>query len=209
MENGNSLILVNTVLFATAKIVLQNMVPIFRKRIYTCDTTFYDIPIQRFICNQTGPVISQHRTFSLLPINLVPYRQHDLNFMLEAVTNNNKTDASYEDTISYINTKTDIAIEYNQVCEFNNIFEESFSKINFIPELKQIMTQSTCYDCKETISSVLNFINNYTPQVIDSQNSTSTQIEKLSYEFFYYSQTTTYFQRHFLFGTPSQKQKHF
>jgi len=74
-----------------------------------------------------------------------------------------------------------------------------------IPQLKQRIEQADFFQSNDPITTVINFIDSYKSQFLTTANLNTSNIEKLAFDFFFNFQTGCYFDRHFLFGTPSQK----
>jgi len=173
-----------------------------RKKIVFMFVVYTNVPIQRGECRRLGPNPSAHRTFSLLLQPFIPYQQSTLDVILEASAYNKNH--SYEQTKNYIQQDKDISLEHSQLNNFDNIFKQAFIKINSIRQLKDKMNQ-TIKNYADPIQAVIDFISVYQSPLDSTNQLTLTPIEKLSLDFFYYYQTQPYFQRQFLFGTPSQK----
>jgi len=78
-----------------------------------------NFPILRFKCNSKGDTkICNHVTFSLLPIQLIPYRQLSLKFIILAVKIKLTNDISYFKAMDIIEEKL---IDLGDVADFLNI----------------------------------------------------------------------------------------
>jgi len=177
-----------------------------RKKLVFGFTTYNDVPIPRWLCHQKGSLIPKHRTFSMLPHALIPYHIHDLNLMLETMKYQHQTEVTFEQTKSFISDKglnTDISLENNQIHDFQQIFTTAFTKLMAISELKQRIESD--FKSSDPLKTVLSFIDSYQSPFLTTARLEASNIEKLALDFFFNFQTGCYFDRHFLFGTPSQK----
>ena len=180
----------------------------YRKKLVFEFKTYKNVPIPRWLCRKKAHLKAKHRTFSLLPNALVPYHSHDLNLFFDTVSYHHQNDITFEQTKSYISDKgieTDIPLENNQIKHFLQIFSNGFTKLMAIPELKQQIEQADCFHSSDPITTVLSFIDSYQSRFLTTANLKTSNIEKLAFDFFFNFQTAAYFDRHFLFGTPSQK----
>jgi len=180
-----------------------------RKRLVLYLTTYYDVPIPRWLCRQKGPLKVKHRTFSLLPSALIPYHNADLNLVAETVNyQQQQPGTTYEQTKNYISDNAqlpDIDLENKQIKQFQQLVATAFTKLMAIPEIKQRISRD--FNSSDTIKTVLNFIDNYHSPFLTTAKLAASNIEKLSWDFFYNFQSGCYFDRQFLFGTPSQKRQ--
>lgn len=113
-----------------------------------------------------------------------------------------------EQTKSFISSNgvdTDIPLENNQIHDFNKIFSQALLKLTTVAELKQQISQTSYWDSSDPIATMLKFIKGYESRFLSTQQLQASNAEKLALDFLYHFQTNDYFQRHFLFGTPSQK----
>ena len=181
-----------------------------RKILVSNFKTYYDVPIPRWLCRKKGHLKPNHRTFSLLPYHLIPYHRHDLNLALDTVNFKSQLGTTFEQTKSYISDKgigTVICLENDQIIDFQQIFTTAFSKLMTIPELKQLIVSGTDFDSNDPITTVISFIESYQSPCLSTEKLKASNVEKLSWDFFFNFQTGCYFDRQFLFGTPSQKQQ--
>ena len=180
----------------------------FRKQIVFGFKIYKNVPIARWLCRKKGTQKQKHRNFSLLPSALIPYHSHDLNLIFETVKQIQQQSTTFEQTKSHISDKgieTDIALENNQIKDFQKMFSHAFTKLMAVPQLKQRIEQANYFHSSNPIITVISFINSYKSQFLTTVNLKASNIEKLAFDFFFNFQTTGYFERHFLFGTPSQK----
>jgi len=181
----------------------------YRKQIVLSFIVYSDVPVPRWLCRKKGHLKVKHRTFSLLPSALIPYHRHDLSLISETVKHKQQTPgASFEQTKSFISNKgidTDIALENNQINDFQKIFNNAFTKLMAIPQLKQRIEQADFFCSSDPITTVIGFISSYKSPLLTTANLKASKIEKLAFDFFFNFQTGCFFDRYFLFGTPSQK----
>jgi hypothetical protein len=166
-----------------------------------------NFPIPRWLCHRKGARKSKHRTFSLLPHPLVPYHSFALNDIKETVSYQNQADKTLEQTKSYISCKgitTDLSVENNPIYDFHHLFSDAYSKLNAVAEIKQLIKEVD-YTSQNPIDTVLKFVEGYQSSFLSSLDFQASNIEKLALDYFFQFQSGPYMERHFLFGTPSQK----
>jgi hypothetical protein len=177
-----------------------------RKKLVICLETYYHVPIPRWLCQKKGPLKPKHRTFSLLPSALIPYHKNDLNLVSQTVKFKQQPPTTFEQTKSYISDNAkqpDIDLENNQIRHFQQLLTNAFSKLMAIPEIKQRINVN--FHSRDPIATVLSFSDSYQSPFLTTSNLNASNIEQLAWDFFYNFQRGCYFERHFLFGTPSQK----
>jgi hypothetical protein len=180
----------------------------FRKRIFIGTNIYLDIPIARWLCRRVNPAPGQHKTFSLLPRSLIPYYQIGLDLILLVASFKNQPNTTYTQTKDFIYNQSDdaeILLETEQINNFQSIVIDAFYKLHANPKLKQKLMDSPNYNNRNPIETVLDFIENYHCLFLDDADPDVSNAEKLTLEFFFHFQIECYFDRHFLFGTPSQK----
>jgi hypothetical protein len=180
----------------------------YRKKVIVEYKIYENVPIARWLCYRKGLGKSQHKTFSLLPSPLIPYHRHGLNVIIDSVNFHHQHGASFEQTKTFISSNgvdTDIPLQNNHIHDFNNIFSQALLKLSAIAELKQQISQASYWDSSDPIATMLNFIAGYQSCFATTQQLHTSKAEQLALDFLYHFQTDDYFQRHFLFGTPSQK----
>ncbi len=179
-----------------------------RKKVIVDYKIYPDVPIARWLCQRKGPGKAQHKTFSLLPYPLIPYHRHGLNVIVDTVNFHHHNGSSFEQTKSFISSNgvdTDIPLENNHIHDFNNIFSQALLKLTTVAELNQQISQTSYWDSSDPIATMLQFINNYESLFLSTRKLQASNAEQLALDFLYHFQTDDYFDRHFLFGTPSQK----
>jgi len=179
-----------------------------RKKVIVDNKIYENVPIARWLCQRKGSRIAQHQTFSLLPSPLIPYHRQGLNVIVDIVNFHHHNGSSLVQTKDFISDKgvnTDLPLENNQIHDVMNIFSQALLKLKTIPELKQQISQASYWDSSDPIATMLKFIDGYQSCFSTTQQLHASNAELLALDFFYHFQTDDYFQRHFLFGTPSQK----
>jgi len=178
----------------------------YRKKVVINFKTYYDFPVQRFLCRDTGQRASPHKTFSLLPQPLVPYHQHALEVMFETVKQQQtgQTLTQTQDHISQMGVDTDIALEKKQIHHFQHILADAFIKLNSVPPLKHRLQQMPNFNSADPIGAVIAFSATYQSSLPGMLADNCAPLVRLTHEFFYYFQTGAWCNRYFLFGTPSQ-----
>jgi hypothetical protein len=154
-------------------------------------------------CQEKGPVKPKHRTFSLLPSFLVPYHKHSLDTMAEAMNHQNQhPKPSLVQTINHVSAlglNYDIPLENSHILHIRKILEQAFYKIVLIPEFKNLISG------KNPVENILDIIHRYKSPFRTTSLMNAAGIHQLAWDFFFNFQTGPFFNRHFLFGTPSQK----
>jgi hypothetical protein len=179
-----------------------------RKKVIIGFVIYYNFPIARYRCQRKGAIVPGHRTFSLLPHWLVPYRQHACDAIIETVKHVHQSGDSLEQTKQVICNQgrdTDIPLDNQQILDFTRLCGEGFHKLCATPALKRQLQDSRCFNSQNPVDAVLNFIGCYQSPLTLTHQPNVSNIEKLRLDFFYHFQTGPYFQRLFLFGTPSQR----
>ena len=181
-----------------------------RKKVIVDNNIYKRVPIARWLCQRKGSRMPQHKTFSLLPFPLIPYHRHGLNVIVDTVNFHRHHGASLEQTKSFISSSgvnTDIPLENNQIHDFMKIITQALLKLTSIAELKQQISQASFWDSSDPIGTMLNFIAGYQSCCSTTSQLHASPAEQLALDFLYHFQTNDYFDRHFLFGAPSQQLK--
>ena len=179
-----------------------------RKKVIVDNKIHKKVPIARWLCQQKGPKHPNHQTFSLLPYPLIPYHRHGLNVIVDTVNFHHHRGASFEQTKSYISSNginNDIPLENNHIHDFMKIMAHAYIKLTTLAKLNQQIRQPSYGDSSDPIGTMLNFIAGYDSRLLATQQLHASPAEQLALDFLYHFQTNDYFDRHFLFGTPSQK----
>jgi hypothetical protein len=144
----------------------------------------------------------------MLPAPLIPYHRHGLTVMLETVSFHHRQSATIEQTKSFISDKgidTDMSLENNQIKDFLKLCSQAWLKLHTIVALQPHMNQACSGDHSDPVGALLKFIKSYTSPLLTTRQLQAAKVEQLALDFFYHLQTGDYFDRHFLFGTASQK----
>ena len=162
-------------------------------------------PIVRFKCNRKGgPPVVDHKTFSLLPYQLVPYRKYSIDFIFKTLVMRYKEQRTIEYVFNHLadvhrgdqyidlSTKTFYAFKELVMDSINRLLVSGYYK-----EAEEGL-QNPCHD--EQIRSFIEFSTGF------YSNKTNPSIRgpcALSYDYY---RTGGYYvnNSHFLFGTPSQ-----
>jgi hypothetical protein len=179
-----------------------------RKKVIVDNRSYENIPIARWLCQRKGSKRPKHQTFSLLPYPLIPYHRHGLNVIVDTVNFHHHQGASFEQTKGFISSNgvdTDIPLENNQIHAFMKILTHALVKLTTIAELKQQINHTSSWDSSDPLATMLKFIAGYQSRFFATQQLHASPAEQLAVDFLYHFQTNDYGNRHFLFGTPSQK----
>ena len=128
--------------------------------------------------------------------------------MFDTVNFHHHNGTTFEQTKNFISSNgvdTDIPLENNQIHNFNNILSQALLKLTTVAELNQQISQTSYWDSSDPIATMLKFIDGYQSSCSTTQQLHASNAEQLALDFLYHFQTNDYFDRHFLFGTPSQK----
>jgi hypothetical protein len=164
-----------------------------------------DFPVIRFKCNDSDkPQKDDHVTFSLLPIELVPFRQLSLCFMILSLwlrLNNNASLIKAMDIIEKFNNLADIG---DFICVSNQIAWEKIVGIAFklflssdIYKTYKIQFSEKTYDNNKEL---LQFIEFAMTHHLETDGNSIRGPDALAFE--YFNSTNT-----FLFGIASQHRK--
>lgn len=140
---------------------------------------------------------------------MIPYRKYDLNFVVETLRHLHQEDSTPTQTIEAISQmRQDEAIElqYHQLHDFEDIFEQALAKLSVAPQIKDLLPQQDFSLDHAPVAAVLDFISHYQSPLSGSVSLVGSSAERLALDFFFLYQEGHYFLRHFLFGTASQKQ---
>ena len=75
----------------------------------------------------------------------------------------------------------------------------------YVPEIKKKIVTFGVFQSDHPMKTTIDFIDRYQSPMAGSYHMQTSNIEKLSMDFFFHYQTGDYASRDFLFGTPSQK----
>lgn len=161
-------------------------------------TIYKDFEIVRFLCREKGKKDPSHKTFSLLPYELIPYGKYSIEFVFDAIKALYAAGKSQKEVLDYINEISGgkLCVEQSILPVFKNLLIESIDKLltsrKYI-ELESFLNQRSP---ELRIKQLLNYIK-------DRYESPIRGPCELGYEF--YERNGTYKSNSpFLFGTPSQ-----
>lgn len=175
-----------------------------RKQVCFSDIIYIDVEIVRFICGRLNPVPSgTHRTFSLLPCQLVPQSQYSIQSTLEvAAALDDHSGNTYQTAKAVDSLYTEINPELDAIAGMGNYVREAIDKLNRLPQEILKAISWSIPSSTPVLSDFISFIKNYQSQVLANVSGACA----LSYDYFYlFQKDLSYMQRDFLFGTPSQK----
>jgi hypothetical protein len=166
---------------------------------------FYkDFPIAQFICNRKGNNIKVgHKTFSLLPYQLIPYRKYSIYFTIESCKSRNKEGKSINGVLDHLAgiAEDDLSINGNQILRMDTLIEEAIDKIlasGYYPEFDTTLHQHSSGEGR--IKNFIEYAEGFEclKGICDIKGPCA-----LGYDF-YLSGGGYYKNAHFLFGTASQ-----
>jgi hypothetical protein len=180
----------------------------YRKMIDEKGTYYKKVPIARYICRgKGGQKIVGHKTFSLLPYQLVPYIRYSIPFIINSLETRYREDLSLSKLQDYLAQfgKDDILpISADQLLFIKNIAMEAVQKIMATGYYKEFEAQGFCSSSdKELLIAFIGFAQNFECGKIDPSIRGPCG---LHYDF-YLNGGGFYHNAHFLFGTASQFRK--
>lgn len=167
--------------------------------------TYYKaFPIARYLCTRKGKALSvKHRTFSLLPYQLVPYSKYSLPFILNALRKVNGEDRSVKGLLDYLagfGMEEYIDLSANAFYAFRAFILTAIDKMLAMGFYKEIAAQLQTPSEKQRIRIFLVFAEDFSCCKIGIEIRGPCA---LGYD--YYMEDGGYMRNaHFLFGTPSQ-----
>jgi hypothetical protein len=167
--------------------------------------TYYKaFPIARYLCNRKEPALSiQHRTFSLLPYQLVPYTKYSIPFIIRCLKKVYGEDNSVKELLDYL-AGFEIGMYVELSASVFHAFKafiltciDKMSAVGFYAEAERVLQTPSG---RQRIKTFLGFAEDFacykTNQPIRGPCA-------LGYDF-YLSNGGHFRNGHFLFGTPSQ-----
>jgi len=138
---------------------------------------------------------------------LIPYNKHDVSFMQEAVKITSCGDSSRKqelDTLAKLGRNDAIIIENRQINLFENIFNDANNKLI---ACGQIQGKISLYSVNNPFAALYAYIDSCSNKdTVYNISYTIAPVEQAALVFFFTAQQDLpYFDRLFLFGTPSQK----
>ncbi len=176
----------------------------YREVIDEKGTYYKAFPIARYLCNRKGKALSvTHRTFSLLPCQLVPYSKYSLPFILNALRKVYGEDSSVKGLLDYLagfGSGEYIDLSASAFYAFRAFILTAIDKMLAMGFYKEISAQLQTSSEKQRIRIFIVFAEDF------SCCKTDPEIRgpcALGYD--YYMEDGGYMRNaHFLFGTPSQ-----
>ncbi|ETR69705.1 MAG: hypothetical protein OMM_03757 [Candidatus Magnetoglobus multicellularis str. Araruama] len=169
-------------------------------------TFFKDFPIARFECLRKGSNLTvPHKTFSLLPYQLIPYCKYSIPFIfkiLEMKYINNKSTMKIQELLSkYEDANGYIDLAQSTLFKFKNLIEATINKLLAFEYYPELIKNMLCLKTdNERITYFIKFALSFTCFKL------SFKIRgpcTLGYDFFSIGGGHIK-NSHFLFGTPSQ-----
>jgi len=167
--------------------------------------TYYKaFPIARYLCNRKGTALSaNHRTFSLLPYQLVPYSKYSLPFILNALRKVYGEDSSVKELLDYLagfGTQEYIDLSASAFYAFRVFILTAIDKMLAMGFYTEITAQLQTPSEGQRIRVFLFFAEDFICSKHDPEIRGPCA---LGYD--YYMEDGGYMRNaHFLFGTPSQ-----
>jgi len=176
----------------------------FRGVIDEKGTYYKAFPIARYLCNGKGKALSvKHRTFSLLPYQLVPYSKYSLSFILNSLRKVYGEDRSVKVLLDYLagnEAQEYVDLSASAFYAFRAFILTAIDKMLAMGFYKEIAAQMQTPSERQRIRVFLFFAEDF------SCCKTDPEIRgpcALGYD--YYMEDGGYMRNaHFLFGTPSQ-----
>lgn len=167
---------------------------------------FYeDFPIARFLCSRKGTDIRiGHKTFSLLPFQLIPYRKYSIPFIVKTLESRYIEGGSiYEvlDDLAALGEENNLPTSGSQLSGFDKLLEEAIDKIlasGYYPEFEEEVFCNS--NLKGQIKSFIEFSEEFECVKVDCSRKGPCA---LGYDF-YLCGGGYYKNARLLFGTPSQ-----
>ena len=123
------------------------------------------IPVARYLCRRKNKTKSQwrstHKTFSLLPSQLIPYRMYDLDSMLYIADSSLKRNKSFLDTATDMSTMEEhpaISISTDTIMEYLEIFIQGCTKLKTLFELIYNTYERYIYPIKNHTGGIIKFV---------------------------------------------------
>jgi len=161
-------------------------------------TYFKEFPIARYKCNEKGCPKVEHKTFSLLPYQLIPYCKYAIEFMLKTMNYWKTEKHSINKTLDFVFEKLKTDISSNELYKFAKIIEIAIEKI-IACNVKGLIFASII-DKKERIIKFIEYSENYSCYKFEEEirGPPALNID------FYVNNGGYIKNAQFLFGTPSQ-----
>jgi len=176
----------------------------YHRCVVTKDGDSYDdFPIARYLCRRKGKRrVVNHRTFSLLPRQLVPYKKYSVEFMMKQVKARYVEGKSCKIILDDLFSQgQEVSIDKSQILGFDKIIEEAIDKIlarGWYSELKEGLLRAESK--KERMKVFVEFSEGFECTKV---NPWTKGASALGYDF-YLNEGGYYQNGWFLFGKPSQ-----
>jgi hypothetical protein len=167
--------------------------------------SYDDFPIARFLCHRKGTNIEiDHKTFSLLPYQLIPYRKYSIPFIEESLSSRyieGRSICNVLDDIAQLGKEDILSTSSSQLLGFDKLVAEAIDKIlasGYYPEFEQIIFNQSSVEA--TTRHFIEFAQAFECVKVDSGIKGACG---LGYDF-YLSGGGYYKNAQYLFGKPSQ-----
>jgi hypothetical protein len=125
------------------------------------------MPVARYLCRRKNKTKSQwkstHKTFSLLPSQLIPYRMYDLDSMLYIADLSLKKNISFLDVsinISTMKEHSEISISTATIMEYRAIFIQGCTKLKTLCEIVYDTYERYIDYLKDYTGGIIKFVEN-------------------------------------------------
>lgn len=167
-------------------------------------TYYKGYPIARYLCNRKGTALTaRHRTFSLLPYQLVPYSKYSIPFILNALRKVYGEDSSVKELLDYLagfGTQEYIDLSASTFYAFRAFILTAIDKMLAMGFYQEVTAQLQTPSEGQRLRIFLFFAEDFRCSKTDPEIRGPCA---LGYD--YYMQDGGYMRNaHFLFGTPSQ-----
>ena len=118
--------------YAEEWIVQDSWEPTPEARLYLSQGTCYvSFPIARFRCRQRGRKNPSHKTFSLLPYELIPYSKYSIDFVFQVLTSLYIEGKSQKEVLDFITTLSigSICLEASILPKFKSYIIHGIEKL--------------------------------------------------------------------------------
>lgn len=170
-----------------------------RKKVISFQGTCYvNFPIARFRCRQRGRKNPSHKTFSLLPYELIPYSKYSINFVFQVLTSLYIEGKSQKEVLDFITTlsRGSICLESSILPKFKSYIIQGIEKLVISRNFRSFEDYLNVKDKSSKIISFLSYVKNH--------YSCSIRGPCLLSRDFYIKNGSYKSNSEFLFGTPSQ-----
>jgi hypothetical protein len=162
---------------------------------------FHDFPILRFECN--APAFfrrkGKHRTFSLLPAQLIPYERYDITFVLNIVQSrlSGSSLKNISDAVANEGVQEPLLLEARKIRSFITLVGQAFDRLPLISSFKSTFLGMLTSSASESLMRFITWGKGYCSYVFPELTGPAA----LALDFYRSSLPHVFF----LFGTPSQQ----